>query len=351
MAISIWATKCRHCGEEVGRPRHEEQKVTIKDLGGESASTYTLSGNVKDALEAFRAEQDLAREKLRSTQRSGSWLGGRQKQQEPAPADPKDDSFMKLDAAARDLSRSITGDVPKPRAKEKAVGRAGNLPESVAVALRIGLIAVGVVFGLLVLYAGYGKVRALLNREDTAVRATIQNEALIMLNNGRPLIDAFEEAVRVAAYNKTESDRKILDQVRAGLVSEVQGMISKRRYLADDLYRASRLVDRAVTVEASAVLRDLKEEVDDELDAYNTTLRSIDPARGVATVNLFDDDYRDASGNVIESEEVRVGDSILRRFYVQSIKSAEGGGLVLQDNRRGGRLVQLRKTGDAPYAF
>ena len=65
--ISVLAVRCRHCGAEVGRPRKETETFTIRDLGGESETTYTVSGNVLDALEIFRAEELSAQRQQRRT--------------------------------------------------------------------------------------------------------------------------------------------------------------------------------------------------------------------------------------------------------------------------------------------
>ena len=58
MEISVLATKCRYCGEEVGRPRDETRSLSISDLGGETVQHYAPSSSVMEALEAFRSEED-----------------------------------------------------------------------------------------------------------------------------------------------------------------------------------------------------------------------------------------------------------------------------------------------------
>ena len=55
--ISVLATKCKFCGDPVGRPRDENRKLTVDDLGGESASEFTRSEDVMEALEAYRREE------------------------------------------------------------------------------------------------------------------------------------------------------------------------------------------------------------------------------------------------------------------------------------------------------
>ena len=57
MQISVLATKCRFCGENVSRPRVEDRHFTIRDLGGENSRKYAASESMLSALESFRIEQ------------------------------------------------------------------------------------------------------------------------------------------------------------------------------------------------------------------------------------------------------------------------------------------------------
>ncbi len=54
MSISVWATRCRFCGEEVGRPKREEKKLTMRDLGAPKQAAYKQSEEVRKALDDFR---------------------------------------------------------------------------------------------------------------------------------------------------------------------------------------------------------------------------------------------------------------------------------------------------------
>lgn len=60
--ISIWATKCKFCGSEVGRPRMREARLTLKDLGGESENTHRVSKHVMGAIGAFRYDEVYAKD-------------------------------------------------------------------------------------------------------------------------------------------------------------------------------------------------------------------------------------------------------------------------------------------------
>ena len=59
--ISVWATKCKFYGSEVGRPRMRETRLTLKDLGGESCSTHRVSKHVMGAMGAFRYDEVYAK--------------------------------------------------------------------------------------------------------------------------------------------------------------------------------------------------------------------------------------------------------------------------------------------------
>ncbi|HPU97857.1 MAG TPA: hypothetical protein PLO53_07865, partial [Candidatus Hydrogenedentes bacterium] len=60
MPISVLANRCPHCGSIVGRPRKETEVLTVKDLGGESKAQHIVSGNLREAMEAFISEQQAA---------------------------------------------------------------------------------------------------------------------------------------------------------------------------------------------------------------------------------------------------------------------------------------------------
>jgi len=65
MPISVLANRCPHCGSIVGRPRKETEVLTVKDLGGESKAQHVVSGNVREAMEAFISEQQaMARTRM-----------------------------------------------------------------------------------------------------------------------------------------------------------------------------------------------------------------------------------------------------------------------------------------------
>ncbi len=341
MVISAWATKCRYCGEEVGRPKREEQKVTIKDLGGEQTTTYTLSGNVKDALEAFRAEQEMAMEaQRRQSESKGSWF---HRKEEPAPSRPAagQDSFSKLDARHKDLAQSVLADAYTPR--PPAARRSGGIPEPIEKALKITGIAIGAVVLITLLVMGTGKLMAYMKTDDTVAPVLMQNEALLMLSRGEPLIEAFEESVRVANYNKTSQDREVMENLRNQLVEEINGLLDKEPYSEANYRKANSLVERAMLIDPSSTFRNLKGVVDAELKAYNMVLKDYDEGAQWAEFTLHNDTYRDQNGRPIPEERAGINGLIQNRFVIQSIRRQ--GGVVVMDRQRNQRKLVFRSKG------
>ena len=341
MVISAWATKCRYCGEEVGRPKREEQRVTVKDLGGESTSTYTLSGNVKDALEAFRAEQEMAMEAQRRQEASkGSWFHKKEAPPTPDPADGGD-SFSKLDARHKDLARSVLADAYTPRPTKTT--RSGGIPEPIEKALKIVGVTLMVIVVAVALVAGGRRLLAHLRTDDAPVRDMMQNEALIMLSRGEPLIEAFEESVRVANFNDTAEDRRIMEDIRNQLVTKVQELLAASPYDEANQREAAALVERAVLVDPSSIFRNLKVTVDNERKAYFLVLKDFSENPPSATFTLNNDAYRDADGQILKTQTAEIYGVIEDRFVIQHISAREG--VVLRDRERNGRLIVFKRKG------
>ena len=113
--------KAKHLALEPAIIRKEEHKLTLKDLGGEAGTNYTVSGNVMDALEAFREEQISAQdfERKQRDEANSTWFGKRNTN--AGAQAPRKDDLPELDAFSRDLagaagvSSSSTRNRPAPR--------------------------------------------------------------------------------------------------------------------------------------------------------------------------------------------------------------------------------------------
>lgn len=308
--ISVLATRCRHCGEEVGRPRKEEHKLTLKDLGGEEKTNYTISGNVMDALEAFR-EDEISQQDYRRSEResmSGSWFG---KRNAPGAPKPRNDDMPELDAYGRDLAGLDEG--YRPRSSRPAPPRR-NLGPTLQDRLTQGGIAIAVLVFLY--FAGtftYTKYEEAQAAKEAALHPVYQSKALDLLAAGRPIVDVLGEAVE--AVQKTTSPENVdaLEKVRARVIEDVNKLLDAPAYSAETLSQASMLSTRAALKDSDPRLQELDRSVKAELDAYSLILMSTDVKTQKAKFKLHDPAFQQ------QEQEVGPGDIVGGRFVVQSI--------------------------------
>ena len=170
-----------------------------------------------------------------------------------------------------------------------------------------------------------------------------------MLSRGEPLIEAFEESVRVANYNNTAEDRRIMEDLRGRLVEQVNGLLDASPYDESNQRKAAGLVERAVVIDPSSVFRNLKATVDVEGKAYAMVLKDFDVPTQQATFTLHNDTYRDDSGSVIPQETAGINGLVQNRFVVQKINREEG--VVLMDRQRDRRMIVFNRKGYDARAY
>ncbi len=332
--ISVLAVRCRHCGAEVGRPRKEAETLTIRDLGGESETTYTVSGNVLDALEIFRAEELSAQEQQRRAREAGhsSWFRRRQPEEE-IKDNRSASNLPQLDAKHRDLamlgaeSQSTSRPRPAPSARLEFVRRC--------------LIGGGVIIGLLVLYFvgdfAWKRVSAYMNRSGMSDEFMYVNRALQWLEEGRPAIEALEEALEALKFNNTPENRRIADEVRERFVAEIEDLLTEYPWRRNSLDRASALVNRAAQKDSHKSIREMLDSVQAEVAAFKLVLMSVDAREGTATFRLHDPNFP------LTEQTVREGDYVQDRFLVKRITASN---VRLEDAKvqtpRGFRTVLAR---------
>jgi ribosomal protein L40E len=313
MPISILATRCRHCGEEVARPRREEEVLTVKDLGGESHTTYTLSGDVIDALETFRAEELTAQEiERRKREAESRWFAGRHSARESDTTSPAAKSILpELDDRHRDLADMGLGGTSTPMPGKRRMSR-GEVQRKV-------YIAGGVMVGLVLLYLAIdvvsGPIQEYLSQRNAPEEIVYVNQALEMLEAGRPTIEAFEEAIEAIAFNPTEENRQIADEVRQRFCAEIEEILAAVPWRRDHLNRASSLMNRALRKDSSKEIRDLFDRVNMEIDAFKFVFMRLDDESGKALFKLNNPRYPSNQQDVL----VGVGDYLQERFLVRSI--------------------------------
>jgi hypothetical protein len=319
MAISVLATRCRYCGEEVGRPRAQEQTFTIKDLGGERRSTYTVSGNVLGALESFRAEELAGKE---------GELVDLNLEKEGIVVNPTT-GLPELAGGHKDLAESVLGPAPlnasgirrKPQAKPRR-------PVS-----QYLLIGIGVPIASVVGWFAFVGVQAWLNSRDAGDIA-VYNNAMELLEAGQPSIVALERANEILALANTPANREIASNIRRRFIADIQGLLNKNPFSRENLNRASTLATRAALIDGDRDILALKEEVDREIAAYKLVLQEIDTANTKAT-------FKNHNPNYPKSEEtVGLGDLVQDRFVVRDILPSS---VRLEDS--------LRSSGPLPRAL
>lgn len=315
--ISVLAVRCRHCGAEVGRPRKEAEKLTIKDLGGVTETTYTVSGNVMEALESFRAEELSSQETQRRQKEAArqSWFGqphghghGENPQHHAAQGLPE------LDESHRDLADSIMEPSSTSTPKRKA-----NVAAAGAGITRKVFLFCAITAGLVLIYLGtdiaWGKIKTYLDSRHAGEKIVYENKARDILARG-DIAAALAEANEALKYNNTPENQDIAIEVRARLIGRVSELLTKEAYDPQDHRQASDLVSRAVTCDNDPAVRDLRDKVNGEMAAYNMVCKSIDAPGGKATFTVYD-----KASNSTEMT-VGVGSVIADRFVVGEITAA-----------------------------
>ncbi|MEX2016369.1 MAG: hypothetical protein WD873_06990 [Candidatus Hydrogenedentales bacterium] len=269
--IPILATKCRFCGEEVGKPKEEARLLTTADLGGETIYHRAPSGSVMEAMEAFRAEETQAKleeSQRRSTiQRKNSSILRRNKQETPPPKrsdlpDLDEHSRAMADAASDSRPFATTGTVAKyqPTAQERM--------------LQIGAIAVGVLLVVGLLIFGIGYINRYLDAKDTPQVVQVVNRAPALLEKGqlRPAIDA---AAAALVQSDAPEHRAVADQVIARVSEEVNSLLNVAPWRMEDLRTAAGLAEALATKLQTPETKTLHDQTQSELNAYSMELLGV----------------------------------------------------------------------------
>lgn len=307
MEISFFATKCRFCGEPVGRPREEARQLTVQDLGGaQSGTDYAPGGEVLDALEAFRREEIERNAPVEAPKRT--WLGTKK-------------------ASGRGAGHK------GPKAGE---------PSGYAVLVRKILFFAAIVAGIVVLFlvgtAVKGRIDEYIANKNNVPIVPIDNKAEEILKAGGPdaTLKALEEAVRVCREQNTPANRQVADRVREALKNEVAALLNGENWKTADISKASTLVSRAAAIDMeSPAVRELVAEVSDERTAYNMTIERIDAGRGEVHLRIHEPD---GSSEVVLK---RNGDTLRKgRFEIKAVMANH---VRIED--------RLRKNREIPRSF
>jgi len=318
MQISVLATKCRFCGEEVGKPKEEQRTLSIHDLGGEQVFHNAPSGSVIEAMQSFRAEESLA-QKAESDEFSLPDLGL-----------PGSDSDGSGDASPDFFADADSSDSAYARRYEKSQVGSNRV---MIVLGGIGALALIAVSALVV----PGMLAGMSENEADAGTPEYVNAAPRILDRGGDPLEALEAAVEAIGHEDSARNRRIAEDVVAVIATEVNERLDATPFDRENLREASRIASKASSLYASEMTQELAEAVRLDSRAYSMTLLSIDRETKTARFQLPDSG---ASG-----VEVQVGDTLADRFQVRSVVGGLSGSVILMDTKRNNRPVKFTPGG------
>lgn len=314
MQISVLATKCRFCGEEVGKPKDETRTLSIHDLGGEHVYHRAPSGSVMEALEAFRVDETL------SVSGSGTDLDKLDLGLKPN---------QKIEGAGATPSAFDVSYRPTPAPSKKKAEPASKS------GLIIGIIAAVIVLGVAVV--AVPKVISTINKPKEPPKVEFVNRAPDLLRSGAPALDALSAAVEAIGHDDSPANRRIAEDCAAAVEKELLEILDRSPFSIDNLSAASSLATRAADVYPGEVTRRLLGVAKEENQVYKMVLTAIDSATDTAKFTL-----NDAAGTSIQVHEQEY---ISARFQVRSIVGRKS--VTLVDTKRANRPV-MYEPGSPP---
>lgn len=267
MSISILATKCRFCGETVGRPKEEARSLSIEDLGGETIVHYAPSSNVMEALESFRMEEVAPAPPPEPKKMT---LFGRKAnpQDEAGPASPGS-GLPELDERSKALAALMTP------ARPVASSRRASEPTWMKKMAFFGAFVAVIV----ILYFGSMQVGAMIRGwgvEEVQKPKVVSHVAQLIAANA-PALDIHKEAYTVYQKDASASNHQNLADARQRVIDEVEELLNSPSVTVSTLRRASNQANTALALDPSDEMRMLKEEVDRENQLYNLSVVSFGP--------------------------------------------------------------------------
>ncbi|HOK08950.1 MAG TPA: hypothetical protein PLT82_06390 [Candidatus Hydrogenedens sp.] len=277
MPISVWAIRCRFCGETVGRPKKEVETFTIEDLGGETPTEKTLSPEVLEAIEQFRQE-------LLET-----------------PPEEEPPSMWNLWGTRQTTKK--TNHAHKTTKKP-----------TINPVRWIITFSITVLFIIMLYFFGpsiWHKTKLLIEGTPKPY-PDYQNQALNMLERGEPIEMALAEALKAYEIAPSDENKNILNQVREKLINHIELLLTKDPYNPNDFTEASRIGSEVIKIDYDPKIQEIYRKVMDEISAYKMTLRQIDVQNKKATFTLSN----------LSEQTVSEGDLLQERFLVKQILSS-----------------------------
>ncbi len=322
MEISVLATKCRFCGESVGRPRDETRSLSIDDLGGETVRHYAPSSSVMEAMEAFRSEHEFKSnppEDAEPNRKSLFGMGSKKKTDSNPAVSPE--GLPQLDERSQALAS-----LAMPAAKPSTTYKRPKGPTMQQRIVQVG----GILLGLVVLYFGatfaYEFFTAV---PPEPVRAKHNPAERILAGGGKPT-EALIEAAKALALEDHSKNREILQQAKTAFAEEINQLLNAKPWTQQSLRDASRNLNEVFKVDSSSEIRKLHEEVVAETFAYQMSVLEISPDATEATLGLS----RPSAATGDKTVKVKAGDMVDGRFKITAIKRDK---VQAEDTRRDNR--------------
>ncbi len=279
MPISVWAIRCRFCGETVGRPKKEVETFTVEDLGGETPTAKnTLSAEVLEAIEEFRKELV-----------------------EPPPKEEPSTVW------------NLWGKYKKTNTGSQ-VNRVQNINPTRWI-LTFGIITILLIFSYFFGPSTWSQLKSLFYGQPENV-VEYDNRALFMLQNGEPIEMVLQEALKAFETTNKDEDKQILMQVRSQLVEKINTLLTKEPYSSLDIAEASRICSEVIKIDYDPIIQDLYRKVIDEISAYKITLTQIDAVNKKATFHFSNPSFK------LKEQTVSEGELVQDRFLVKQILSS-----------------------------
>jgi hypothetical protein len=308
MEISFFATKCRFCGEAVGRPKEEIRQLTVHDLGGEVGTQYAPGEDVVGALEMFRQEEEA---RFQQEETKKSWFHRKEKHKAAPGSGPVSpySELPGLDPTSRDLAS--VGGFGRSSRSARPVARESLLTKKLAV---LG----GFVAAILIVYFGGGYVKAkyddYMARKNAKPTVSVDNQALAILQSGGSAVDALDAAMTALNAENSPENIEVANRVRDALLGQVDALLNSDPWEPGNLDKASNMAARALQLDPDTpALRKLAEGVKGEVFAYKMSIKEIDMAGGTVTLRVL---YPDRPEDLVVKKK---GEKVLNRFEVKSI--------------------------------
>jgi len=324
--ISVLATKCRYCGEEVGRPRDEARQFSISQLGGEHTNQYAPSGNVLEALESFRAEvlaEGAASEQRPQKKRRllGRKAVAKEECHDSDGADSTSSSptFPELDERSQALaSLSI------PRTPRRATP--ARTPPWRKSAYVFGAFVSAVVILFFGVTKGGAMIRDYLAKRNAVEQVRYLNLAPEILERNGDLIEALEATLLATKHNPSAENQRITGEVRKKIADKIDGLLNAYPWEKKHLDEASALASQAARVDPTEAMIAKKSEVDKEVFAYKMSCVEIKltPERK-AQFRLYDPEAP------VKRTWLKENESLRGRFVVRHVRSDR---VIVDDTRR-----------------